>query len=287
MKKLTLIFIFVTSLTFSIHAQNQQWLNYTHGDAIYALAEEGNDMWVGTRGGLVRIDKTTGVPTFYNSANSGLPSNSVGSIAIDGTGTKWMCTYVGLIKFDGTSWTTYNTSNSGLPSNYITTLAIDGNGVKWIGSEIIPLYGARLPMGLTKFDDTNWTTYNTSNSGLPGDWVNSVAIDGNGTKWIGTDGGLAAYNEEGIPVWVHENVKKEHLVNVYPNPSSTQITIELPTTPRMNTSLTIYNLNGQKLITQAITEPQTVVDISRLPSGIYFVKVMDTEKVMMGKVVKE
>ena len=74
---------------------------------------------------------------------------------------------------------------------------------------------------------------------------------------------------------------------IYPNPSSTQITLELPTTPQKNTILTIYNLNGQQLITQPITEPQTVVDINGLPSGVYFVKVVDDEKLMMGKVVKE
>jgi len=74
---------------------------------------------------------------------------------------------------------------------------------------------------------------------------------------------------------------------IYPNPSSTQITLELPTTPQKNTILTIYNLNGQQLITQPITEPQTVVDIDGLPSGVYFVKVVDDEKVMVGKMVKE
>jgi len=76
-------------------------------------------------------------------------------------------------------------------------------------------------------------------------------------------------------------------LNIYPNPSSTQITIELPTTPQKNTSLTIYNLNGQQCLTQPISEPQTIVNVSGLPSGIYFVKVQDDEKVMMGKVIKE
>ena len=76
-------------------------------------------------------------------------------------------------------------------------------------------------------------------------------------------------------------------VLIYPNPSSTQITIELPHTPQKNTSLTIYNLNGQQLITQKITEPQTVVDISGLPQGVYFVKVVDDRMVMIGKVVVE
>ena len=76
-------------------------------------------------------------------------------------------------------------------------------------------------------------------------------------------------------------------ITIYPNPSSTQITIELPNTPQKNTILTIYNLSGQQYITQPITEPQTVVDISGLPSGIYFVKVVDDKNVMMGKVIKE
>ena len=31
-----------------------------------------------------------------------------------------------------------------------------------------------------------WTVYNTSNSGLPGGAVFSMAIDGRGNKWIGT-----------------------------------------------------------------------------------------------------
>ena len=76
-------------------------------------------------------------------------------------------------------------------------------------------------------------------------------------------------------------------IEIYPNPSSTQITVELPTTLQKNTTLNIYNLNGQQLITRQITEQQTVVDVSGLPKGIYFVKVMDDEKVMMGKVIKQ
>ena len=43
----------------------------------------------------------------------------------------------------------------------------------------------------------------------------------------------------------------------------------------------------KQLITQPITEPQTVVDVSELLSGIYFVKVSDDEGVMMGKLIKQ
>jgi len=48
--------------------------------------------------------------------------------------------------------------------------------------------------GLAKFTGTTWTVYNTSNSGLPDNWVFSIVIDSIGNKWIGTGGGLAKFD---------------------------------------------------------------------------------------------
>ena len=76
-------------------------------------------------------------------------------------------------------------------------------------------------------------------------------------------------------------------LSIFPNPSSSQITIEPPTTLHKNTFMAIYNLSGQQLITRQITEPITVVDVSGLIAGIYFVKVWDDEKVMVGKIIKQ
>ena len=140
--------------------------------------------------GLAKFDDTNW--DVYNTSNSGLSDNVVLSIAIDGSGNKWIGTYDGgLAKFDGTNWTVYNTSNSGLPHNRVLSIAIDGSGNKWIGT-----LG-----GLAKFDDTNpggagWNVYNTSNSGLPSNNVSSLAIDyQSGSKWIGTLGGLAKFDD--------------------------------------------------------------------------------------------
>ena len=126
-----------------------------------------------------------------------------------------------------------------------------------------------------------------SNSGLPDNFVYSIAIDASGTKWIGTGDGLAAYNENGIPFSIGGNIIIENKVKIYPNPSSSHITIETPTTPHKNTFLTIYNLSGQQLIERQITEQQTMVDVSGLPTGVFFVRVVGDEGVMVGKVVKE
>ncbi len=130
---LLLAFLFCISIT--SFAQNPEWIYYTNGDIVNALAEEGNEIWVGTSGGLVQIDKFSGTTTFYNTSNSGLPSNIVHSIAIDGSGNKWIGTNDGgLVRFDGTNWDVYNTSNSGLPDNSVLSIAIDGSGNKWIGT---------------------------------------------------------------------------------------------------------------------------------------------------------
>jgi len=76
------------------------------------------------------------------------------------------------------NWTNYNTTN-GLACDYVYTIAIDAQGNKWVGTN----------EGVSKFDDTNWTTYTISNSGLATDRVNTIAIDLQGNKWFGTWGG--------------------------------------------------------------------------------------------------
>lgn len=72
----------------------------------------------------------------YTTSNSGLPNNTIQTIAIDDSGNKWIGTNGGgLAKFDGTTWTVYTTSNSGLPDSIIQSIAIDGSGNKWIGTK--------------------------------------------------------------------------------------------------------------------------------------------------------
>ena len=80
---------------------------------------------------------------------------------------------------------------------------------------------------------------------------------------------------------------RQSAVIIYSNPTFTTITIELPTTPHKNTFMTLYNINGQALLSRQITEPIINVDISGLVSGVYFVKVTDERTVMVGKFVKQ
>jgi ligand-binding sensor domain-containing protein len=253
----------------------------------------------------------------YNTSNSGLPDNSAISIAIDGSGNKWIGIYHGgLAKFDGTTWTVYNTSNSGLPNNWVEPIAIDGNGNKWIGTygglakfdgtnwTVYNTSNSGLPDndvgsiaidgsgnkwigtsdGLTKFDGTTWTVYNSSNSGLPGNSIGPIAIDGIGNKWIGTyGGGLAVFNENGISESIKENIMPGKTVKIFPNPAFATITIETPA----KGFLSIHSISGQQILQQEIRKPDTTIDVSELASGIYIVRLTSERTVQVGKFIKE
>ncbi len=65
-----------------------------------------------------------------------------------------------------------------MASKYVQSMVVDGSDNKWFGTL----------NGVSKFDGTNWTTYNTSNSGLASNDVYSVIVDGSDNKWLGSFG---------------------------------------------------------------------------------------------------
>ena len=86
------------------------------------------------------------------------------------------------------TWTTYNTSD-GLAADYVLSIAMDAEGNKWFGTN----------RGVSVFDGTNWTTYDTSNSELVNRGINAVAIDAEGNKWFGTSKWVSKLDDGGTP----------------------------------------------------------------------------------------
>ncbi len=113
------------------------WIEYPipgypdYGSRYLAIDSIGN-VWITTYGkGLAKFNGSNW--TFYNSSNSGIPSNYLDHITIDQTGNIWLGVG-GVTKFDGTNWTNYFSSNSGLPDNHINGISTDQNGNKWIAT---------------------------------------------------------------------------------------------------------------------------------------------------------
>ena len=176
----------------------------------------------------------------FNTSNSKISDNQIQTINIENNGTLWIgSTYNGLMKFDGTNWTTYTIGN-----NSVRCFAIDKNNNKWIGtgtclskydgtnwtnytSDNSGIAGSMTYSvlcsgdevwagsgfsGLSKFiSPNNWTVYNSSNSSLPDNYVWCITQDANNNKWIGTIyGGLAKFDGTN---WTLYNVSNSSLPN--------------------------------------------------------------------------
>ncbi len=181
---LVLLFLFLFSSGSILKAQNPEWMNFANGNITISMVVEGNYLWIGTDGGLIKLNILTNEKVFFNKTNSGLPDNSVHCFAVDESGNIWSGGQNGLVKYDGVNWTVYDTSNSGLPNDYVNCLAVDSSRNIWVGTgNMTELAGGG---GLAKYDGANWTVYDTSNSGLPSNDVWCLDIDESGNKWMGT-----------------------------------------------------------------------------------------------------
>lgn len=179
------ILVFGISNSNSVFSQLTEWKNYTNKDWIQRMMDDGEYLWIGTAGGLVKMNKLTGEKSFYDRANPGLPDNRIVSLAKDSLHNIWVGTkYSGVGCFDGKNITNYNESNSGIEyEQYCTAIAVDANNNKWIGSLFF----------LNKFDGKDWQSFTTPNSHLISSiWmIYSMKFDKDGVLWLGGTGGWA------------------------------------------------------------------------------------------------
>ncbi len=158
---------------------------YVHWDSIsqpfhvynpHVLAVDSSDnIWLaggaGNVGKVLQYDGTNW--TFHNNTDV----NSANCIAIDDDQNIWIGAGGRMCMFDGSVWTMIAIQNS------VNDIAIDDNDIKWLATS----------SGLVKYDGTV-TTYNTTNSDVPSNYVRAVTIDLLGNVWVGTDYGVAMFD---------------------------------------------------------------------------------------------
>lgn len=110
----------------------------------------------------------------------------------------------------------------------------------------------------------------------------------NGLIWIEQNATGCNSQEEveaACEVSLDETYFNKNQVSIYPNPSYSSITIE-NYSPDINSLLSVFNINGQKLEQQRITKTKTVIDLNQLPAGIYTLRITSDDKTKMYKLVK-
>jgi len=168
---------------------------------VKSIYTEGDVVWVGTSGGVVRYDSRTAAYKLYDNKN-GLLSNGifwVGRIR----GRLAAGTYGGglsLLDESTGAWETFNVPD-GLGDAFVYEVMETRNGDLWIAT----WSGANRIRGGELRDRSKWDLYTVENTkgGLPNDWVYGLAEGKSGEIWLATEGGLARFHKGKWDNWNH------------------------------------------------------------------------------------
>lgn len=167
------------------------------------IMSDGDVMWVGTSGGVIRYNIKTDEYKLYDSRN-GLLANGIFHLSkMDGE--LVVGTYGGgmsLLDEATGKWRTYNIPQ-GLGDAFVYDALKTDNGDIWIAT----WSGANRIRGGNLDDSSKWDlfTVENTNGGLPNDWVYGLAMGKNGEVWMATEGGLARFKDGKWDNWNHED----------------------------------------------------------------------------------
>ncbi|MBK8581056.1 MAG: hypothetical protein IPL86_04215 [Flavobacteriales bacterium] len=174
--------------------------------------------------------------TVYNTINSDIPANQIGTLVIDASGNKWIGTSSGISKFDNTNWSTYSSyshvywgqgialdTNDSLwlapNSGEITMCQLNDSCYSYVDSTgYFPSSYSQFVIAIDssnnvwtaggaalKFDGTNWSAW----TNLPAGYC--IAIDANQNPWFG--GGVTLNNFDGIN-WIQHSIIGSSFINI-------------------------------------------------------------------------
>ncbi len=324
-------------------------------DDIRAVCVENDTIvWIGTvQGGLYSFDGLNWEN--YNPTNSGLPDYLVRGIAIDTQNNIWCATSEGIAMFDHVNWYTWDVLSHNLLTNNITSIAIGQQNEKFIGTingglnyfssdnqlTILSIVQSGLPdnsaLGIV-VDATNhpwfatpaqglvydqgfggpWLRFNMSNSPLPTNGLNAIAIDAIGRIFMGTDSygilikngdnwlqystentdlpenyilsiatesttvkWLGTYNSGVVRLEEYQSELFENTSNSYVYPTSLKAgDLIFISTQVPDKQIFVYNQLGQAINGFNLNDSQSIKTSSSCLPGMYYLKVPSLNKII-------
>ena len=118
--------------------------------------------------------------------------------------------------------------------------------------------------------------------------INILNIDSTFGGGLGqNDGFITRFDMNQIQVIsVKENSNSDFVFNAYPNPSTNGFVLDLKNNDLKNVEAKIYNLTGQVIAEQKITQPLTQFNCESWASGIYLVNINTNGKLKTFKLIK-
>lgn len=233
------------------HDDRDTWLSTT------CYAEDNNGMvYVAHYDGISRLENNTWVHYYPNDSVGG--NFSINNMCFDGDNNLWYTEGHSLYKYDGNNLTRFSYYSDNFPAPEAFCLAVDLNGdivcaidkgiAVWNGSSWIaklnpdagePEYPRTFDIavrgndiwlgsqdGLTKYDGTTWTTYNSENAPIPSDYVFQFDFDSKGNIWFlnginnlvkfdGINFEVISYFESGMNWGDNGKLRIDHLDNIW------------------------------------------------------------------------
>ena len=250
------------------------------GDLLRSVAiapSDPNTIYVGTYDNLYL---TTNGGTEWFIVPVGIPDAKVSYITVDPTNSQRV--YVTLSGYsagnkvyvsadNGQNWSNYTGNLPNVPVNCIAYQQGTNEGL-YVGTDVGVFYtDGTLP---------DWVPYQT---GLPNVVVTELEISYNDNKlWAATFGrGLwnADLYSSGVGIET-QNLNSE--VNIFPNPSHGQFTIQVPENKIYD--LSVYNILGEKILdVQQINSAQKTIELQNGQPGIYLVHLFIDHKTISRK----
>lgn len=194
------------TIFFPLHGLADYW--------VYAFAQQKQTMWIGTWAGASRVD--LGALTFTNFVKE-LVNEWVYGIAVDQRDRVWFGTEGGVSMFDGQIWRHWThqdglgapntrnlplSQNTGLGTRSRHDLSTLADGSETYNPNYVfavhaapedAIWAGTWGGGVARFDGKRWRNYSTDD-GLAGNIVYSIARDPDGVFWFGTNHGLSRFD---------------------------------------------------------------------------------------------
>ncbi len=194
----------------------------------------------------------------------------------------------------GTVITDFNTSND---APYSVIIQLNG---KIVVAGTTSVGGSSVDFALARYntDGTLDNTFGTSGEAItpvgPGnDWTTSMVLQPDG-KVVVAGYGYNASSTDVIevvryfisPTGINEIQDENDNTIIYPNPAKNSITVTTSLQAKDNI-LSIYNIQGQLVFTQPLLSNKADINIENLATGVYTIKISNTENTVIKRLVKE
>ena len=100
-------------------------------------------------------------------------------------------------------------------------------------------------------------------------------------------GGLSAKSNTIDATTLGLNENNVLTVKIYPNPViNDEVSISIPTVSS-NTTMSLFGLDGRLFLKENIKNNTTTINMSKIPSGVYLLKVESEEGSQVSKIIKK